>query len=384
MAALVGGLLLALAAAVASGGETRPAPVRNRASMGEAPRVGSLTPAAALAIAGQHVIDAYAGPNPPPSLIAAIRAGQTAGVILFSPNVADPAALHRAVAEMQAAAAASPEHRPLLILTDQEGGLVRRLPGAPALSEQAIGVRPDRLALAAQAGAGAAATLRRAGVNVNLAPVLDVYRSPGNFIDQYGRSYSQNPAVVSRLGAQFIHAQQADRIAATAKHFPGLGSATRAQDTDTVPVRVDVPLSELRTVDEAPYVAAIRAGVRLVMVSWAVYPALDPARPAGLSSRVIGGELRGRLHFRGVTITDAIEAGALRGYGGVGARSVLATAAGADLILACAPTPSANTPAIGHTAVSAIAAALLEHHLNLTAVEASGARVSALRAWIRP
>ncbi|WP_249012071.1 glycoside hydrolase family 3 N-terminal domain-containing protein [Conexibacter sp. DBS9H8] len=384
MAALVGGLLLALAAAVASGGETRPAPVRNRASMGEAPRVGSLTPAAALAIAGQHVIDAYAGPNPPPSLIAAIRAGQTAGVILFSPNVADPAALHRAVAAMQAAASASPEHRPLLILTDQEGGLVRRLPGAPALSEQAIGARPDRLALAAQAGAGAAATLRRAGVNVNLAPVLDVYRSPGNFIDQYGRSYSQNPAVVSRLGAQFIHAQQADRIAATAKHFPGLGSATRAQDTDTVPVRLDVPLSELRTVDEAPYVAAIRAGVRLVMVSWAVYPALDPARPAGLSSRVIGGELRGRLHFRGVTITDAIEAGALRGYGGVGARSVLATAAGADLILACAPTPPANTPAIGHAAVSAIAAALLEHHLNLTALEDSGARVSALRAWIRP
>ena len=72
-------------------------------------------------------------------------------------------------------------------------------------------------------------------------------------------------------------------MAATAKHFPGLGTAARSQDTDAGPVTLDVPLSQLRDRDEAPYPAAIAAGVKLIMVSWAIYPALDAARPAGLS-----------------------------------------------------------------------------------------------------
>ena len=81
---------------------------------------------------------------------------------------------------------------------------------------------------------------------------------------------------------------------------------------------LNLPLATLRAVDEAPYRAAIAAGVRLVMTSWAVYPALDPRRPAGLSSIIIERELRGRLHFRGVTVTDGIQAGALAPFGSVG------------------------------------------------------------------
>jgi len=76
-------------------------------------------------------------------------------------------------------------------------------------------------------------------MNVNLAPVLDVFRQPENFIDEYQRSYSSNPDTVARLGASFIAAQQQMGVAATAKHFPGLGSATQAQNTDLGPVTLN-------------------------------------------------------------------------------------------------------------------------------------------------
>src|SRR5258708_23439129 len=115
---------------------------------------------------------------------------------------------------------------------------------------------------------------------------------------------------VSLLGADFITAQQRAGVAATAKHFPGLGAAATAQDTDNVPVTLSQPASVIRNTDELPYKAAIATGVRLVMVSWAVYPALAPGRPAGFSSVIIVGELRQRLGVKGLTITDALEAGA--------------------------------------------------------------------------
>jgi beta-N-acetylhexosaminidase len=255
----------------------------------------------------------------------------------------------------QRAVAASPVHAPLLLMADQEGGEVRRLPGPPALSERQIGEGTDAVSLAAQAGAGAGRTLAGAGLNVNLAPVLDVYRRPGNFIDRYQRSYSRDPAAVARLAAAFISAQQRARVAATAKHFPGLGAAAAAQNTDAAAVSLGVPLARLRAVDELPYRKAIGAGVKLVMASWATYPALDPRLPAGLSPVVMQRELRWRLGFRGVTITDAITAGSLRRFGGLGARGVLAAQAGADLILCAATNPADNSPAIGFAVLSALA-----------------------------
>ena len=104
------------------------------------------------------------------------------------------------------------------------------------LSERQIGMSPNRLALAHSAGVGAALNLTAAGINVNLAPVLDVFRQPGDFIDEFQRSYSSDPQVAAELGAAFISAQQPLGVAATAKHFPGLGAATRNQNTDAAPV----------------------------------------------------------------------------------------------------------------------------------------------------
>ena len=286
-------------------------------------------------MAGQRVIYSYGGLRPPAELLRLISHGDAAGVIFFSQNVSSSAQLTKVAAELQKADASpeNPVRSPLLLMTDQEGGQVRRVPGAPLLSELQIGESADPSAAAANAGASAAQNLRGIGINVNLAPVLDVYRQQGDFDDQFQRSYSMSPAVVGELGADFITAQQRGGVAATAKHFPGLGAAAQPQDTDKVPVTLKLPLATIRNTDELPYKAAIAAGVRLVMVSWAVYPALEPGRPAGLSATIVNGELRQRLKFKGVTITDALEGGALRAFGPFQNRALLAAEAGMDLIL---------------------------------------------------
>jgi beta-N-acetylhexosaminidase len=326
-------------------------------------------------LAGQLVIYSYPGLAPPAGLLAKIRAGQAAGVILFKENISGRTQIRNVVQRLQQAAAQSPVKAPLLVMTDQEGGLVRRLDGAPALSEKQIGAAAHRLSAAREAGAGAGRSLGGVGINVNLAPVLDVYRTPGNFIDRFGRSYSGNPRTVAQLGREFIEAQQAAGVAATAKHFPGLGAATRTQNTDERAVTLRVPLASLRATDELPYRSAISAGASLVMVSWAKYPALDTRRPAGLSRAIVHGELRGRLGFEGVTVTDGLEAGALDALGSIPRRALLAAHAGMDLLL-CAGRDVNE----GKAAADALADALRSGSLDVASTRASVARVTALRS----
>jgi beta-N-acetylhexosaminidase len=375
--------LVAALAAIAAGAGHGPATVAPPAR-GSSAAAGSATPKVSrlsiAQLAGQRIIYAYSGLKPPAALLSAVRAGEAGGVILFGPNIASRAQIHGVITGLQRASLASPVHARLLILTDQEGGVVRRLPGAPALSEKQIGASPDGVSQARAAGTGAGRNLAGAGVNANLAPVLDVFRRPGNFIDEFQRSYSSNSGLVSRLGATFIAAQQRVGVAATAKHFPGLGTAGRNQNTDLGPVTLTTARARLRAVDEAPYRAAITAGVKLVMTSWAIYPALDDRRPAGLSAAVIQGELRRHLGFRGVTITDGIDAGAVTPFGSLSQRGVLAAAAGADLIVCAAPLPSENTPAQGITVRRALASALTHHRLSVSAARQSVSRILALRA----
>jgi beta-N-acetylhexosaminidase len=140
-------------------------------------------------------------------------------------------------------------------------------------------------------------------------------------------------------------------------------------------VTLHLTLHTLRTVDEYPYRAAIAAGVKLVMVSWAVYPALAPKMPAGLSSAIVQGELRQRLGFSGVTITDALEAGALRPFGTTGHRATLAARAGMDLILC-----SKQKASQGRAARNALANGLTSGTLSKSAFNAALARVLALRS----
>ncbi len=384
-----GGLALALAivmptVAASAASTTRVAGrdggwVTGAAQSGVARRslAAALPALSAQQLAGQRVIYSYPGLTPPASLLSLIRHGEAAGVIFFGQNISSAAQIAGVIRQLNRADASSlnPVRAPLLLMTDQEGGQVRRLPGRPYLSEKQIGASPLAQAkvLATQAGQGAAASLRGVGMNVNLAPVLDVYRQAGNFDDQFGRSYSMNPTVVSDLGANMITAQQAGAVAATAKHFPGLGAAAARQNTDIRPVTLNLPLATIRNIDEVPFQAAIKAGVKLIMVSWATYPAIG-ARPAGLSPNVVQGELRNRLKFTGVTITDALEAGALRSYGSTQNRALFAALAGMDLLLC-----SAQNVTQGEQASGELAAAYRNGTLNGPAFLASVNRVITLR-----
>ncbi len=325
-------------------------------------------------LAGQRVIYSYSGLTVPDALLQQIRAGQAAGVIFFGQNISSESQISSVVQQLKQAHAQSGVAAPLLLMTDQEGGQVRRLPGGPAQSEKQVGQSSDPVSAATQAGKEAGQNLAGVGMNVNLAPVLGVYRQANDFLDQYGRSYSQNPQVVAECGKAFISAQQDLGVATTAKHFPGLGAASASANTDAQPVTLSIPLSTLRSVDEAPYPDAISAGVKLIMLSWAVYPALDGSRPAGLSSTVVQNELRGRLGYQGVTITDAIEAGALGAYGSDANRAVLAAQAGMDLILC-----SGQDVSQGQSVTSALANALDSGQLNSSDFNAAVNRVNGLR-----
>ncbi len=304
---MIGGLVTALLVAVA------PA------------TAADLTPAQ---LAGQQVVYGFPGTEPPAQLTARIRDGQAGAVLLLGGNIAGREGARALIARLQSLPRPAGLRAPLLVMIDQEGGLVRRLPGPPEERAEEIGAAGA--AAARRAGRAAGRLLRGVGANVDLAPVVDVAR-PGSALARDGRLFGTSARAVAAAGGAFAEGLRSAGVAATAKHFPGLGAAT--ETTDAAPVRIDLPARELRAVDMAPFGALIRRGLPMVMLGTAVYPALDPAAPAALSRRIATGELRGRLGFDGVTVTDALDTPALAPVGGPGAVAVRATAAGSDLVI---------------------------------------------------
>ena len=203
-------------------------------------------------LVGQHMVFSYAGATPPFALERRIRAGEAAGVILFGRNIASRARLRGTIARLQAIPRPAGLGAPLLVMIDQEGGYVKRLSGAPSRSPAAVG-RTGSTAVARAEGTATARNLRGVGVNVNLAPVLDTGR-PGSFSERLERSYSRDPAKVAGLGTAFAGALRAGGVAATAKHFPGIG--VPRVDEDAVASRIGLSQATLRRIDEAPFAAA--------------------------------------------------------------------------------------------------------------------------------
>ncbi|MDX6699166.1 MAG: beta-N-acetylhexosaminidase [Solirubrobacteraceae bacterium] len=351
--------LTAAAAGAQSGGST---PTANDPAAGLSARQ----------LAGLSTVFSYGGTTPPAALRRRIARGEAGGVILFGENVGSRARLRATMRGLQAIRRPAGLRAPLLVMIDQEGGQVKRLGGAPSRSPAALG-RLNSAAVALREGRATAANLLDAGVNVNLAPVLDVGR-PGSFQSRTERSYSRDPARVSSLGSAFVRGLQEGGVAATLKHFPGLGTVSRNEDD--VAQRVDLPLATLRRIDESPFVAASAAGAKLAMTSTAIYPALS-GRPALLSRRVSTDELRGHAGFTGVSITDDLDVVALRRYGtptGLGRQSL---AAGNDLLLYCGGYAS------GSTAADALARDVTAGRIDAAALRASVRRVLALRAGLR-
>jgi beta-N-acetylhexosaminidase len=255
-------------------------------------------------------------------------------------------------------------------MVDQEGGPVRRLTGPPTLSGARQGA--GGAAVAGAAGRAAGRLLRSVGANVDLAPVADVGR-PGSALVDEGRIFGTSAARVATTTVAFSRGLATAGVAAAPKHFPGFGAAR--VNTDDAPARITLSAAQLRRVDMRPFAALIRSGVRMVMLSTAVYPALDASRPAALSRRIATGELRGRLGFRGVSVSDALDTPALAASGGTAAVAVSAARAGTDMLIF-------TGSAAGGRAADAIAAALRRGSLSRVRAEASVARIMALRARV--
>jgi beta-N-acetylhexosaminidase len=287
-------------------------------------------PAATLAaaqLAGQRILTGLPGTAVSPKLEAAIRRGRVAGLVLFADNFPSRPAGRRLIARLQAIRRPPALRDPLLIMVDQEGGLVKRFGGAPSASAAAMARRGP--AFAAAQGRRTAANLRSLGVNVDLAPVLDVAR-PGGTIAAAERGFGDSASAVIATALPFAEALQAGGVAATGKHFPGLGAAP--ENTDFASQRIPLSRRALRAVDEAPFRDFATAGGDLVMLSTAVYPALAPD-PAAFSRQIAGGDLRRRIGFEGVAITDALDSAAAEAFGGPAATALAAARAGADLLL---------------------------------------------------
>ncbi len=287
-----------------------------------------------------------------------------------------PAAFSSVVARLQTM---TPGGLEMLVMSDEEGGGVARLTNLVAAPPWAktMGSRfdPARIRLA---GERLGASMVAAGLNVDLAPVLDVDPSaayPGRRDPDGLRSFSGVPATVAADGTAFAQGLAAAGVTAVAKHFPGLGGATGNTDYGPAATR---PWPQLVGADLAPFAAAIAAGVPAVMVANARVPGLT-ARPASLSP-VVYRYLRERMGFRGLTMTDSLSAGAISAVGlSVPAASVEAVAAGADLVLAGpSPTPAAAL-ALARATASAIAAAVTAGDVARATLVDAAARVVATR-----
>jgi beta-N-acetylhexosaminidase len=269
---------------------------------------------------GQLIVLRFAGTTPPGYVTDALRARRAAGAILFRDNVVTPGQLRELTRALRDTGGDP------LVAVDQEGGEIRIVPWAPPAASA-----PE------QAGAGsvradaeaAGRALRRLGITISLAPVGDVPSVAGAALA--GRAFATEPGAAAAAMVDAVAGWRAAGVAATAKHFPGLGGAT--VNTDDGPATIDRSRSALEATDLPPFAAAIEAGVPLVMIGHARYPALDRARIASQSRPIVHELLRERMGFRGVVVTDSMEAQASLATGGIETVSERAVRAGADLLL---------------------------------------------------
>jgi beta-N-acetylhexosaminidase len=268
---------------------------------------------------GRVLVSSFDGPRVPEYLKRRLRQGTLAGVILFRDNVTTRAGLQDLTRTVQRAAGGG-----ALVMVDQEGGIVRRIPfAAPGPPQSAF----DTPARARRVARKAARELRAVGVNVNLAPVADLPDGPA----LRARAFPGSPKNVGRLTAAAVSGYRAAKFGTAAKHWPGLGSAR--VNTDDGPATIGVSRARLERRDLAPFRAAVDAGVPVVMASHALYPAFDGRHIASQSPALLRGLLRRELGFGGLIVTDSIEADAVLRRSSVATAAERSISAGADQVL---------------------------------------------------
>lgn len=289
-------------------------------------------------LAGQRLMAGFDGTDLNKDLMFLIDTLKIGGIILFSRNLSDPEQIKRLCLSVQeyAASCAQP---PLFIAIDQEGGEVARLkspftqfPGNPMMKGEADAVHFAQIT---------AAELTGLGINMNMAPVMDVVPETSEDVVMAGRVFGNDPAWVSRMGVRVIEELQGNGIMAVAKHFPGIGRTLLDSHHD-MPI-LDTDMADLESSDLLPFEAAVKCGVAGMMLSHILYNKVDPEWPASLSPKIAKTLLRDRMGFDGVIITDDLDMGAVIKHYDIktGIRQILS--ADIDIALICHKGPDIET-----------------------------------------
>lgn len=322
----------------------------------------------------------FAGLTAPRWLLTALDRG-LAGAVYFEQNL-DP----NTPAQVRALSAQIHDANPgALIGVDEEGGIVTRLEASTgsATPGNAVLGRIDDLLATEQTAAWIGSIVAAAGIDVDLAPTVDVNSNPRNPVIGV-RSFSDYPEVTARHAAAYVRGIQRAGVAACPKHFPGHGDT--ATDSHLDAATADITLDELYATHLPPFRAAIDAGARALMSAHIRVPPLGEA-PATLNARTLA--IARELGFDGVLITDAIDMAAIRATVGMGKGAVAALKAGADLI--CVGNPGSNSQMRGGRTdkddflepLHAVYAALESGELDADRMEEAAARTAALAAWRR-
>lgn len=288
--------------------------------------------AAQMVMVGFHGQSIAASPELK-TMVGAFHAG---GVVLSEENAHDPRQLSALTAELQSLATVSGARIPLFIAINHEGGIVARITegvtGFPGNMAIAATGRPEYAYIAAALGVR---ELRAMGVNMNLAPVLDVNDNPLNPVIG-ARSLGESPMLVAQYGRWAVRGSQDNGVIAVAKHFPGHGSVM-VDSHEQLPA-LKTSAGQLAQRELAPFAAAIEEKVAGIMTAHIAVPALDDSgRPATLSPRILTGLLRRRMGYDGLILTDSLGMGAVSAGRGQAQAAVEAVQAGADVVLTAAP-----------------------------------------------
>lgn len=291
-------------------------------------------------LAGQRLMVGFEGTRPSDELKWLIAELKVGGIILFAQNIESPAQIKMLCdsAQNYAAAAGQP---PLFIAVDQEGGMVARLrepftlfPGNPAMQGIA-----DAEAFAETT----AEELKSVGINMNMAPVMDV--PPDGFESVMdGRVFGSDPEWVARMGAAVIEKLQQHNMMAVAKHFPGIGRTTLDSHID-MPL-LDTPADELIDFDLVPFRAAVGCHVAGIMMSHIKYTQIDPEWPASLSPAIVTGILRRKMGYDGLVLTDDLDMGSIQKYYPIESSIRQIVAADIDIALICHKGPDIEAASI--------------------------------------
>ncbi len=323
---------------------------------------------------GQVLMVGFSGSTPSEEIMDLIQRFHVGNIILFSRNVCDAQQVLELTHSLQVIAKDAGQPYPLLIAIDQENGIVQRL-------GEAVTIFPGNMALGAigseevayKVALATGHELKALGINMNLAPVVDVNNNPANPVIGV-RSFGEDPQQVARLGAAMVKGYRSAGVLSCLKHFPGHGD-TEVDSHLALPT-IPYALERLEALELVPFRRGIEAGAESVMVAHISFPALTQQTmlPATLSPAIIQGLLREQLGFNGVILSDCMEMKAIAETFGTERAAVMALQAGIDLVLV------SHHYTRQRGSIEAIQGAVQIHELSPQAVQQAAERVLRLKA----